>query len=88
MIKGLGNKVRVELTFKEGSQLDKGLFLKGYDKQWSEDTLFVYVSQDGIVECIKDLFSDERAGAYIENVQMNQPTLEDVYIKLVGRKFK
>jgi ABC-2 type transport system ATP-binding protein len=86
MIKELYNKVRLELIFKEGAQFDRERFLDGYEKKWSGETLFVYVPQPDVASSVKEIFSNEKTGVYIDNLQMSTPTLEDVYIKLVGMK--
>jgi ABC-type multidrug transport system ATPase subunit len=86
MIKELNNKVRLELIFKEGSQFDREQFLDGYEKKWSGETLFVYVAQPEVAGSVKEIFSNEKVSVYIDNLHMSRPTLEDVYIKLMGMK--
>jgi ABC-type multidrug transport system ATPase subunit len=88
MIKELNEKIRVELTVKEGCKVNREHFMETYEKKWSKDTLFIYVEQKDIVRCVKDVFSNKDVYASIENIQMGQPNLEDVYIRLVGDKIE
>jgi ABC-2 type transport system ATP-binding protein len=86
MVKELDNMVRVELTFKEGPQLNRTQFLENYEKKWSGNILFVYVPQHDLTGCVKEIFSDEKVSICVDNLRISQPTLEDVYIKLAGMK--
>lgn len=88
MIRELNQKIRMELTMREDWKGDRDGFLANYEKRWSGNILFVYVEQDSVVSCIKEVFTHYETSKQIENIQMKQPNLEDVYIRLMGAKIE
>ncbi|WP_160676541.1 ABC transporter ATP-binding protein [Clostridium sp. C8-1-8] len=84
----LTDKIRIEFELEKSIGLENIEFLKEYFYTWSSDNLklFVYTSQSDMAKLIEKVFSIKNISENIKNVQIYRPTLEDIYIKIMGQK--
>ncbi len=85
----LTDQIRIEFELEKSIGLEKVEFLKETFYTWSPDNLklFVYTSQSDMTKVIEKVFSNKNISENIKNVQIYRPTLEDIYIKIMGQKF-
>lgn len=84
----VGGKVRIEITCKEEIEDVKRLEeeLKGYEIQLHKNIIYVYEDDSKIVNFVDTIFHNKYIRNNMENFKVNRPTLEDVYIKIMGEK--
>lgn len=84
----LTDQIRIEFELEKSISLEKVEFLKEHFYTWSPDNLklFVYTSQSDMTKLIEKVFSNKNISKNIKNVQIYRPTLEDIYIKIMGQK--
>ncbi len=84
----LRDQMRIELNLDENELWKDGCLAKNYSVVWSADKrkLYVYLSERESVTCIGDILNDKKVIGKVKNIQLYRPTLEDIYIKIMGEK--
>lgn len=84
----LTNQIRIEFELNMEISLENVEFLNEHFYTWSPDNLklFVYASQSNMAKLIENAFLNKTISENIKNVQIYRPTLEDIYIKIMGQK--
>lgn len=84
------NEIRIELELKENwsQKIIESNCLEEYLCKWSEDgeKLFIYVHEEEMILCISEIFANNVIYEGMSNFQIFKPSLEDVYIKIMGEK--
>ncbi|SFC21162.1 ABC transporter ATP-binding protein [Butyrivibrio sp. YAB3001] len=85
--KQVQDEIRIEITLKE--KVDEKVVenvLEGYSYKLLEKKIIVYIREENLVSGISKIFDDKELKDYIDDFRVVRPSLEDVYIKLMGEK--
>lgn len=84
----LSDQIRIEFELEKSISLEDVEFFKEYFYTLSPDNLklFVYTSQSNLAKLIEKAFMNKIISGNTKNVQIYRPTLEDIYIKIMGQK--
>ncbi len=84
----LKNKMRIEINFENDQIFKNGFTIEEFHSVWSEDkqTIYIYVSEQDAVTCLSNILNNKNINADVKNIQFYKPTLEDIYIKVMGEK--
>jgi len=84
----LSDQIRIEFELEKNIHLEDLEFFKEHFYTWSPDNLklFVYTSQSNMTKLIEKAFMNKIISENTKNIQIYRPTLEDIYIKIMGQK--
>lgn len=83
------NEIRIELEIKEGARSDEIVnVLKEFHCKKDKKNIYVYIDEARLMECVEFIFQNEKVKEDISNLKIIRPSLEDIYIKIMGEKIE
>lgn len=90
LYKEVENEIRIEIGVNGElrGKLKLDSVLESCHQTWNEDgsKLFIYITEERMVDCIAELFRNTTLREAMCSFQIYEPSLEDVYIKIMGEK--
>jgi ABC-2 type transport system ATP-binding protein len=87
-LKSALNQIRIELKFKTNNVECKVLLETKYSCIWAKDdkSVYIHLNEDDVIPCISQVFSNQSISMEIEDMKILRSTLEDIYIKMMGKR--
>ena len=83
------NEIRIELELKDDVKSEEiRSVLKGFHCKVDGKNIYVYIDENELLNCVEFIFKNEKVKDDINNLKIVRPSLEDIYIKIMGEKIE
>ncbi len=83
------NEIRIELELKDDVKSEEIInVLKGFHCKVDRKNIYVYINENELLNCVEFIFKNEKVKDDINNLKIVRPSLEDIYIKIMGEKIE
>lgn len=87
LYKKVKDEVRIEIELKKELEVQEENNLFGQFNYKNDGmNIYVYTSEIDLIDCVTYIFNCKRLAEYMKNFKIIRPSLEDVYIKIMGEK--